>query len=308
MMAVDAVTGHVLWRTYTTPENGGAARGYSGAAVWGSTPVVDAARGALYITTGNNYSVPPGTETVAPDNHVDAVMALDLQTGAVRWSARMQGLDTWNIACAGPQRRRNCPDPKGPDYDFAQGPMLFTASTPQGPRTLVGAGQKSGIFWALDPATGAVVWSALVGPGGNRGGLEWGSATDGMRVYVANANSNREEHTLPSGETITGGSWAALDAATGEMLWQIAVPYRALATAPVTVANGIVYAGSMARLGPTMYALDAATGAVLWRYWSGGSVNGGAAVVEGTVYWGSGYGKFFLGTGNDKLYAFAPGP
>ena len=54
------------------------------------------------------------------------------------------------------------------------------------------------------------------------------------------------------------------------------------------MANGVVYAGSMARFGPNMYGLDAATGTILWRFASGGSVNSGRAVADGTVYWGSG--------------------
>jgi polyvinyl alcohol dehydrogenase (cytochrome) len=305
MVAVEAATGQIAWRTYTTLPNGGQPGGYSGVAVWGSTPVVDAARGAVYVTTGNNYSMPPGVTTIAPDNHVDAVMALDLQTGAVRWSAKMQGRDAWNVSCEGPQRRRNCPDPPGPDYDFAQGPMLFTTMTPEGPRTLLGAGQKSGIFWAFDPMTGAVAWSTVVGPGGTRGGMEWGSATDGVRIYAADANSLHKEHILPSGETTTNGFWSALDAATGAILWQTPLPGRAAASAPVTVANGVLYGGSLARFGKTMFALDAATGAILWQFRSGGSVDSGPAVVGGTVYWGSGFSKLGQGKGNNKLYAFA---
>ena len=304
VLALDAATGAVAWRTYTTPDNGGLPGGFSGVAVWGSTPVVDAARGSLYVTTGNNYSVPPGTSGVPADNHVDAVMALDLQTGAVKWSSKMQGADAWTLACT-LLRRRNCPDPAGPDYDFAQGPMLFTVEGPPGPRQLLGAGQKSGIFWAFDPALGQVAWSAIVGPGGVRGGLQWGSATDGRRVYAAAANSDRATMTLPSGETTTGGAYTALDAATGEMLWQTAVPRRAIPLGPVTVANGVVYGGSMLRRGKNMFALDAATGQILWRFASGGSVVSGPAVAGGSVYWGSGYSKFGQGRGNDKLYAFS---
>ncbi len=75
----------------------------------------------------------------------------------------------------------------------------------------------------------------------------------------------------------------------------------------MTVANGVVYGGSMASgLGQNnMYALDAKTGKILWGFNSGGSVIAGAAVVNGTVYWGSGgYGHYNLGTPNNKLYGF----
>src|SRR5258705_6934905 len=63
--------------------------------------------------------------------------------------------------------------------------------------------------------------------------------------------------------------------------------------APVTVANGVVYVSSMAKLATQdqMFALDAATGEILWRFGAGGSVNAAPAVVDGTGYWGSGYAR-----------------
>jgi polyvinyl alcohol dehydrogenase (cytochrome) len=56
-----------------------------------------------------------------------------------------------------------------------------------------------------------------------------------------------------------------------------------------------------------MYALDAATGIILWRFAAGSSVNAGPAVVDGTVYRGSGYNRLGLGNGNNKFYAFSLG-
>jgi polyvinyl alcohol dehydrogenase (cytochrome) len=56
-----------------------------------------------------------------------------------------------------------------------------------------------------------------------------------------------------------------------------------------------------------MYALDAATGEVLWSYASGGSCLSGAAIADGTLYWGSGYSNFGFGTPNNRLYAFSVG-
>src|SRR4029079_17179965 len=113
----------------------------------------------------------------------------------------------------------NCPDPEGPDYDFGQAPALFTARTDKGDKAnkgqkveLVGAGQKSGQYWALDPDTGAVVWETQAGPGGTAGGLQWGSSVDGDRVYTANSNSNYKPWTLPDGSTTNLGVWSGLDA------------------------------------------------------------------------------------------------
>jgi polyvinyl alcohol dehydrogenase (cytochrome) len=115
---------------------------------------------------------------------------------------------------------------------------------------------------------------------------------------------------------VNGGAWSALDAATGTILWQTPDPMGvtpgfpgalAMDIGPVTVANGVVYAGSMDREGH-MYALEAHTGKILWTFKSGASVGGGPAVVNGVVYWGSGYKRLIGGFGipNDKLYAFTP--
>jgi polyvinyl alcohol dehydrogenase (cytochrome) len=60
----------------------------------------------------------------------------------------------------------------------------------------------------------------------------------------------------------------------------------------------------MAHTGDQMYALHAATGQILWQYAAGGSVVAGPAVVDGTVYWGSGYARTG-GVGNDQFYAFS---
>jgi polyvinyl alcohol dehydrogenase (cytochrome) len=91
---------------------------------------------------------------------------------------------------------------------------------------------------------------------------------------------------------------------TGGILWQTADPLGAPDLAALTVANGVLYAGSMAHTGDLMYALDGATGNILWRFTAGGSVVAGPAVVRGTVYWGSGYARTG-GVGNDKFYAFS---
>ena len=305
--ALSARTGKILWKTYTVPE------GYTGAAVWGSQPVVDSKRGLLYVGTGNNYSTPPGVcvnpvqtdcTPASPDNHVDAILALNLRTGAVEWSRPTLTADTWTL-----------PSPNGaPDYDFGTSPNLYTTVI-DGKRTeLLGIGQKSGIYYALDPDTGEVVWQTKVGPGGSLGGITWGAATDGKHVFTLIVNTNHEETTLTAHDgtrsTTTGGYWAALDAATGKIDWEVADPQGPyVGSGFVSSANGVVYVGSAAPTGNNMYALDAETGEVKWGFPSGGSVWSGAAVVDGSVYWGSGYARtellgFGYNGGNDKLYAF----
>ncbi|MEA2001371.1 MAG: PQQ-binding-like beta-propeller repeat protein, partial [Actinomycetota bacterium] len=319
VVALDVNTGELVWKTSTVP----GIDGYSGNSVWGPTPAVDPQRGSLYVTTGNNYTVPQDVldcvaanegdpdaveACMAADNHFDSIMALDLGTGEIKWATRALPFDSWTVACL--FGGANCTSPSGPDLDFGEGPALFTVNNDGKPTDLLGAGQKSGQYWTLDPDTGDVVWVTKASPGGVLGGLIWGSAVDGERVYTANANAGRQSWDLVGGENIDYGFWSALDAATGEILWQTPDPIPGnLNQGPVTVANGVVF-GCSIDVDGHMYAMDAATGNVLWGFASGGSCNAGAAVVNGSVYWGSGYASLadFLGTtGNDKLYAFEVG-
>jgi polyvinyl alcohol dehydrogenase (cytochrome) len=305
VLALSADTGKILWQTYLTTE------GYTGAGVWGSTPAVDHDAGLIYVATGNNYSVPAGVCgapervncTPSPaDNYVDSIVALDVKTGHIVWAARTLTDDV----------STSYDHVDGPDYDFAQGPSLFTTMMDGRPTTLLGAGQKSGVYWALNPATGEVVWKTEVGPGSGLGGMMWGSATDGKRIYVSISNAAHAPITIASAtgesQTITGGFWAALDATTGAVLWRTPDPQGAIDVGALTVGNGVVYAGSIAPQGENMYALDAATGAVKWAFASGGSVAGGSAVVDGAVYWGSGYKIGPINGTNNKLYAFGLTP
>jgi polyvinyl alcohol dehydrogenase (cytochrome) len=252
-----------------------------------------------------------GTEAacLSPNDHVDSVLALNAATGSTEWSQRLASADDWNVACV--VATQNCPNPTGPDFDFGSGVNMLTVRTADGGwRTIIGAGQKSGIYSAFDPDHGGrLLWATFVGPGKVLGGIEWGSASDGRRIYVAISDISGIPYTLqPSGQTITGGSWAALDPATGRILWQTADPDGAGDVGPIAVANGVVYAPSIFKSGPNMFALDAASGAILWSFASGGSVMAGAAVVDDTVYWGSGYGVFHTArwASNDKFYAFKP--
>jgi polyvinyl alcohol dehydrogenase (cytochrome) len=303
VVAVDTSTGHIVWKTYMTPDNGGKPGGYSGDAVWGSSPAIDALNFRVYVGTGNAYTVPAGTcaapgqtgctPPVAAD-HDDSIVALNLLTGAIIWATPTLTSDTFTTACTIPG------EVCGPDFDFGSGPNFYTATVNGQPKQLVGIGQKSGVYYALDPATGKVVWQTKVGPGTLLGGIEWGSATDGKRIYVAESDLYGVPYTV-NGKTITGGSWAALDAGTGQLLWQTPDPQGAPDLGFMSIANGVVYAPSDAGSGTNMYALDAATGAIKWSFASGGSVISGASIVNGTVYWGSGY---YVGQENNKLYAF----
>src|SRR3984957_12019511 len=310
IVALDEKTGAMLWKTFDMPDNGGKPGSYSGGAIW-QPPAIDPKRGMLFIGTGNNYTAPadveacqdatPTADCAAADDFFDAALALDLKTGQIKWAKRLQGFDTWTVACFLPTGTNpNCPVPTSQDFDLGgAGPNLVG--------NIVGFGQKSGIFWALNPDNGNIVWSTPVGPGSSLGGIEWGTATDGKRIYVAIGNHDFLPYTLvPSGQQITWGSWSALDVSTGKILWQTADPTPGtIDTGSVSVANGIMYAGSYSG---QMYALDTLSGKTLWSFASGGSVIDGPSIVDGVLYWGSGYRNIPPGTGNNKLYAFSIKP
>jgi polyvinyl alcohol dehydrogenase (cytochrome) len=318
LVALSAASGALLWRFDTVPS------GYSGGAVWGSNPAVDVARNTVFIGTGNNYAEPTDPAYVScissggakascqsPDNHADSILAIDTTTGLLKWSQRLEtwgqygvadGSDFWNFDCF--FTNTNCPSNAGPDYDFGSAPNEITYDTPKGSKTIIGAGQKSGIYYALDPDSGAELWHTQVGPGSALGGIEWGSASDGARIYVAIANL----YGIPY-QSGSAGSWAALDPATGAILWQVADPNGAIDMAPVAVSGGVVFAASAAPspAAQTMFALDAATGKTISSFAAGSSVNAGATIVQGTVFWGSGYAHLGIPglTGNNKFFAFS---
>ncbi len=180
-MAYDVRTGEIRWQTFTIadepiPQGVNAAgtqnHGPSGAPIWNS-PAIDIERSQLLVGTGENYSSPP-------DGASDAIFAIDLATGAVNWIFQATAGDAWNMAC-GPWDRTNCPVEDGPDYDFGAGTVF--AQDADG-RDLVVAGQKSGVVHALDAYTGKPVWQTKVGRGGIHGGVYFGMAAAGGRLFV----------------------------------------------------------------------------------------------------------------------------
>jgi len=312
IVALNAFTGAIVWKTFTVPDNGGQTGGYSGGAVW-QPPAIDPTRGLLYIGTGNNYTVPdsvlnceknsPEASCTAPDDHFETALALDLNTGAVKWATGVSKFDAWTVACLSSPTATNCPQPSGPDFDLGgSGPNLIG--------NIIGFGQKGGIYWAMNADNGNIIWATQVGPGSVLGGIEWGTATDGTRIYAAITNFNHVSYQLqPNGPTVTSGSWAALDVKTGKFIWQIADPrasidpQHAIDMGSLSVANGVLYAPSFTGF---VYGIDAATGKVLFQFDTGGSVIDGPSIAGGTVYWGSGYRHIApLGIGNNKVFALS---
>jgi polyvinyl alcohol dehydrogenase (cytochrome) len=310
--------GSQVWKTYTIREKpkqtGRNQWGPSGASVWGA-PTIDARRGLLYVTTGDNFSAPA-------TNLSDAVVALELATGHIAWSRQTTPGDVWNSSCS---QKNDCP---GPDYDYGSSVLLAKADNG---RELLLAGQKSGVVYALDPdKKGEIVWQVRVAKGGINGGVQWGMASDGQRVYAASSdvvrmpgsNSDPLDPRPRPLDPVQGGGLTALRIGGGEKVWY--TPPAACGdrqgcspaqSAAVTAIPGVVFSGS---LDGHLRAYSAEEDRVLWDFdtvreyqtvngvpGSGGSLNGpGPVVAGGMLFVNSGYGR--AGIAGNVLLAFAP--
>ena len=316
VIAYDADSGNQIWQTFTISEAAGPIRktsvgtqlwGPAGAAVW-SAPTIDPESRRVYISTSNGYTYPAANTT-------NSVMALDLDTGKRIWTRQLTPNDAYLIGCGRNVKNRSetCPDELGPDFAIGTSPILRTL--PNG-RRILAVGQKSGLAWGIDPDTGNVVWQHRVGQGSPLGGIEWGGAADERHVYYPNADGLL-------GLKAAGGL-AKIDLATGERVWW-APPIATCAdnstkcipsqSAAASAIPGVVFSGATDGM---MRAYDMRDGKVLWEFATarafetvngvtatGGSVNGpGPTVVNGMVYFVSGYGSFGQMAGN-VLLAFA---
>ena len=317
LVALDSRTGKTIWQSFTIPDKpkrtgrknsaGTVMWGPSGAGVW-SPPTADLKRHAIYVATGNGYSEPQSA-------YSDAIIAFDLKSGKRLWFRQLNSHDTWNSGCYAPDKA-NCPQPAGDDYDFGSPPILKTLTDG---RSLLLAGQKSGVVYALDPDDqGSLVWQRRIANGGPLGGIQWGGAAEDSLVFYPRSDW---EDSKPA----AGGGLFALHIATGEIAWSQAPPSppctkqvgcSAAQMAPVTAIPGVVFAGS---LDGHLRAYEAQSGKVIWDFDTarpfptvngaearGGSmVATGPLVVGGMLYINSGYSNAIAG---NILLAFSVSP
>jgi polyvinyl alcohol dehydrogenase (cytochrome) len=229
--------------------------------------------------------------------------------------------DAFNNACMDPGNK-NCPDADGPDFDFGSSAILLHLRN--GRRELI-LTQKSGAVYAIDPdEQGDLIWQAQVGKGGVLGGIEWGAATDGGRLYAALSDesflqSGRENDLDPN----AGGGMYALALEDGEQDWMSPGvpcdehrPCSPAQQAAVTVIPGVVFSGS---IDGHLRAYGTDDGEILWDYDTGHdyvTVNGvpghggslsvaGPVIAGGMVFAVSGYDQAGAAPGN-VLLTFAP--
>lgn len=317
VVALDAQTGAIIWQQYVIEdpaadvgerESGTTIFAPSGAPIW-NTAAIDVGRNQLYVGTGENYSRPTSDTS-------DAIIAMDLDTGDIRWVRQTLAGDAWNVACnRGNPNPVNCPSPRGPDLDFGAPPILVSGTDGD----ILVAGQKSGDVFGIDPDTGDMLWRIKVGRGGGQGGVHFGMAAANGKVFVpifdgaTPVDMDSENPRRPG--------LHAVDAFSGKLLWStiaddVCDGRRFCApgiSAPVTALDGVVLAGHS---DGRFRAYDADTGDVLWTFetdrdfettngldGSGGSMGGGTGPVyaDGVVYLNSGYSSLRHMPGNVLL-------
>jgi polyvinyl alcohol dehydrogenase (cytochrome) len=343
LAALDLKTGQKQWQTYMITEplqptrknaNGVQMQGPAGAPVWAS-PTADARRGLIYVVTGDSY-------TDATTDADDAIVALDMKTGTVRWKNQVTAHDNFIVGCGGATPGANCPTPTGPDFDFGATPILFK----HGAKQILIAAQKSGIVYGIDPDSGRTLWKTAVGAGSALGGIEWGIGADTKYVFAPNSDiieifseiAVAAGAPAPLDHTAAKPGLSALDPFTGKIVWNTPAPVapchyagdrskdtvkgacvRAQSAAP-GIMPGIVFSGT---LDGWFRAYDAATGKIVWEFSTtaqtydtvngnplqpGGGIDGmGPTIAGGMVYTMSGFNSVARtgGNGVNVLLAFS---
>jgi len=280
--ALDAATGKPRWRFDTV---------LGGTALWGRPdvngggglwypPAVDG-QGRVYLSVGNpapfpgTRAYPNGASRPGPNLYTNSLVVLDGATGKLLWYRQ-----------AVPHDVR--------DYDL----MLPAILTPGAVIT----GGKMGKVYAYRPSDGRSLWTTAVGRHendtgplpdspvavypGTLGGVETPMALAGGRVFVpwadlatrASATSSNGIDPLRDGR----GGFAALDAVSGEVLWQHALP--SLDFGAATVANDVVFTSTY---DGTIYAFATASGKQLWTAKARAGINAFPAVAGGMLLVGA---------------------
>lgn len=326
VVALDADSGEQLWQFHTTPDAtvqghtsvGTTTWGPSGAPVW-STPTVDEERNLIYIGTGQNASL-PATELS------DSVLAIDMNSGQLAWHFQAIAGDVYNGACDQRPPGPNCPKWRGPDHDIGASVVLTKRVTGE---DILLVGQKSGDIYGLDPdAQGELMWHERFGAGSMLGGVHWGLATDGQRLFVPIADP-----AFPIPGYFPAPGLYAVDIEDGDEFWsqryergcktsmyeyfdrEAVYPecsfYFGLSAAP-SVVNDLVFAPS---LNGNILAFAAESGELVWQFATvrpfesinrvtthGGSIDVTRVLAVGDmIYVQSGYSVFGQLPGNALL-------
>jgi glucose dehydrogenase len=286
ILALDAATGKELWsfNTVTGGEPGVQALGLGSGGAW-ETPLVGS-DGSVTFGIGNPYqSVGEAIDHPSKQLYTDSEVNLDAATGKLRWYYQAVPNDF-------------------KDHDMQLSPIAATAG---GTPVIIGGG-KMGDVYAMNAATGALLWQTPVGvhngtdndsllllehklkitlpytyePGPIGGVLTNMAVADGS-VYVATVNVPFVLKTMSqvngaAAGTTASGDIEALNLATGKVEWDTKVTSLPLGAA--TVSNDLVFT--------TLYngellALNRSTGAIVYRKALPASTNSPIAVTSNAI-------------------------
>jgi outer membrane protein assembly factor BamB len=241
--ALDAATGKVRWSFDTVTDPLG--EKIIGGGAW--NPPAIGPDGTVYIGTGNMYQ-PASVALGHPGRrlYTDSTLALDGKTGKLRWYFQAVPNDFH-------------------DWDMQLSPVYAKA----GGRSLIVNAGKMGYVYAMDAASGKVVWKTKVGvhnghdqdgvlalehkltlrfpltvEPGIVGGVETNMAVADGVVYVPVANLASVWKTRKTGLGSASfgagtGEMLALDLATGRVIWDTKLPQ--MPDGDATVANDLVF-------------------------------------------------------------------
>ena len=308
--AYDAKTGARAWRFWTIPAPGephhdtwggiGDIWKHGGAATW-VTGTFDPELNTLYWGTGNPAPDYNGDDRPGDNLYSDSVIALDPDTGKLKWHFQYTPHDTH-------------------DWDSNQVPMLIDAEIGGKPRKLLSHANRNGFFYVLDRTNGEFITGRQFGkqtwakgldergrpiliPGkeptpegvlvypGLEGIVNWSppSYSPVTKLFYVQSKEDyaqvfyKLKETYEPGENYEGGGTRnvlgqepygaikAIDPTSGEIKWEFR-EQTSSNCAVLTTATGLLFSGT--REGQ-FYALDAASGKPLWRFTTGGQIHGG---------------------------------
>lgn len=287
LAAYKASTGERMWRFWTIPAPGeplsetwvGKALPHGCATTW-LTGTYDAQANLLYWTTGNPCPDYNGDERKGDNLYSDSVLALEPETGKLRWYYQYTPHDLH-------------------DWDAQQTPLLVDAEFQGRQRRLLMQANRNGFFYVLDRLTGELL---LAKPFVEQ--LTWASGigADGRPQLLSNsAPTPVGAKACPAVEGATNWMSTAYNPETG-LFYVMALEKCVLySKSPAPWEQGKSFYGGGTREVPGepgkkyLRALDVQTGKIAWQYAQTGPANSWGRVLStagGLVFFGDDSGAF----------------
>jgi alcohol dehydrogenase (cytochrome c) len=293
--AYRASTGERVWRFWTVPAPGesgaeswiGRAIEHGCAATW-LTGTYDPESKLLYWPTGNPCPDYNGDERKGDNLYSSSVLALDPDTGRLRWHYQFTPHDTH-------------------DWDANQTPMLVDALFHGEPRKLLVQGNRNGFWYVLDRLTGKVL---LAEPFVTNVTWASGIGGDGRPLLVTGNEPTRDgQRTCPAVAGATNWPSTAFSPVTG-LFYLFAEESCAVYTKnDQWWEAGKSFYGGVTRRAPggsapgrVLKALDIQTGKTAWEIPVGGGILGSGlmATAAGLVFYGADDGFIAVAASNGK--------